>query len=90
VGTFGGLAKVGVPRAALIPDFGVYVVAGEVVDREGELAAGPTAVAMQAGVGGELPDDRDHLVGYRALVQEGPERSPDGLALVDAAGIGAF
>jgi hypothetical protein len=90
VGALGGLAKVGVPGAALIPHLGIYVVAGEVVDREGELAAWQAAVAMQAGVGGELPDDCDHLVGYRTLVQEGPERSPDGVALIDAAGIGAF
>ena len=51
MGALGGLAKIRVPGAALIPDLDVHVITGEVVDCHGELAAGSVALAVKAGVG---------------------------------------
>ena len=59
MGALGGPAEIGVPGAALVPHLGVHVVAGEVVDRHGELAADDPAwkaTRLLKGLRGGLPN----------------------------------
>ena len=64
--------QVAVPTAALVFDFTPHVAVQEMLSADGERAAPLPAVAVAIGVGAQLAEQVDGIVGDRAVSEEFP------------------
>jgi len=87
---FGRFGEIAVPIAAAVFHCGVDVFAGDIVNADGELAAGKLAVAIADGVGYQFRHEDQDVVRDRATCQHNVQRGSDLPGLVLAAGKGTL
>lgn len=78
------------PGAALVFDFAADVGVDCVLGADGEGAAGLAAVAVDDGVGAQLAEQVDGVVGDGAVGEEVPQCAADVAELAGGAGVGLF